>query len=50
MRVVDLIAYVNHDIDDATRGPAWRRELPKEPVLLLGNSSSARIGTLVRTW
>src|SRR5678816_734240 len=49
MRVADLIAYVNHDIDDATRAGLLRPEdLPPEPVRTLGTSSSARIGTLVR--
>src|SRR5476649_2304722 len=33
MRVADLIAYVNHDIDDATRaGLLTADDLPKEPV------------------
>ena len=49
MRVADLIAYVNHDIDDSTRaGLLNADDLPKEPVRLLGTSSSARIGVLVR--
>jgi dGTPase len=49
MRVADLIAYVNHDIDDATRGGLLQPEdLPAEPVSVLGHSSSARIGTLVK--
>ena len=49
MRVADLIAYVNHDIDDSTRaGLLSAADLPKEPVRLLGASSSARIGTLVK--
>ena len=49
MRVADLIAYVNHDIDDSTRaGLLNAADLPKEPVRLLGSSSSARIGTLVK--
>jgi dGTPase len=49
MRVADLIAYVNHDIDDATRAGVLRLEdVPAEPVSVLGNSSSARIGTLVK--
>jgi dGTPase len=48
MRVADLIAYVNHDIDDATRAGLLRAEdLPAELVERLGASSSARIGTLV---
>ena len=49
MRVADLVAYVNHDIDDATRaGLVKPGDLPPEPVRLLGRSSSARIGTLVK--
>jgi len=49
MRVADLIAYVNHDIDDATRAGLLHAEaLPREPILALGSSSSARIGTLVK--
>ncbi len=49
MRVADLIAYVNHDIDDSTRaGLLQPEDLPTEPVRILGNSSSARIGTLVK--
>jgi dGTPase len=49
MRVADLIAYVNHDIDDSTRAGLLKAEdLPKEPVRLLGASASARIGSLVK--
>jgi dGTPase len=49
MRVADIIAYVNHDIDDATRAGLLRPEdLPCEPVAVLGTSASARIGTLVK--
>src|SRR5213083_3651180 len=49
MRVADLIAYVNHDIDDATRAGLLKAEdLPAEPVRTLGTSSSVRIGTLVK--
>jgi dGTPase len=49
MRVADLIAYVNHDIDDATRAELLRVEdLPRDPIRALGDSSSARIGTLVK--
>jgi dGTPase len=49
MRVADLIAYVNHDIDDAIRAGLLRAEdLPREPVQALGASSSARISTLVK--
>ena len=49
MRVADLIAYVNHDIDDSTRaGLLGAEDLPADPVRILGTSSSARIGTLVK--
>src|SRR5829696_4125172 len=49
MRVADLIAYVNHDIDDATRaGLLQAEDLPRDLVTTLGTTSSARIGTLVK--
>ncbi len=49
MRVADLIAYVNHDIDDATRaGLLVAGDLPAGPIEVLGASSSLRIGTLVK--
>ena len=49
MRVADLIAYVNHDIDDAIRAEILKVEdLPAAPIAVLGSSSSARIGTLVK--
>jgi dGTPase len=48
MRVADLIAYVNHDIDDATRAGLLREDdLPADPIRVLGRSSSSRIGSLV---
>jgi dGTPase len=49
VRVADLAAYVNHDIDDAQRaGILQAGDLPASAVELLGDSSSARIGTMVR--
>jgi dGTPase len=49
MRVADLIAYVNHDIDDAIRADLLKAEqLPGDLVRVLGSSSSSRIGTLVK--
>lgn len=49
MRVADIIAYVNHDIDDAVRAGLLKPEdLPHDLVRRLGTSSSMRIGTLVR--
>ena len=47
-RVADIIAYVNHDIDDAVRAGLLREEdLPTERVTVLGSSSSERIGRMV---
>jgi len=49
MRVADLIAYVNHDIDDAVRaGMLDSSDLPREQVDVLGASSSARIARMVK--
>ncbi len=48
VRVVDRIAYINHDIDDAIRAGVLRfADLPREEIELLGDSGSARIETLV---
>ena len=47
-RVADIVAYVNHDIDDSERaGILNEMSLPKHAVELLGRSSSERIGNLV---
>jgi dGTPase len=47
-RVADIIAYVNHDIDDAVRaGLLGEEDLPAARVEVLGRSSSARIGRMV---
>jgi dGTPase len=49
MRVADLIAYVNHDIDDAVRASVLQPEdLPADAVRVLGTSSSARIASMVK--
>ncbi|MGE5199044.1 MAG: deoxyguanosinetriphosphate triphosphohydrolase [Rhodospirillaceae bacterium] len=48
-RVADLIAYVNHDIDDAVRaGVLEERNLPAAPLAVLGATHSARIGRMVK--
>ncbi len=48
VRVIDRVAYINHDIDDAVRAGLLRdEELPKEPIAALGSSGSARIDALV---
>ena len=47
-RVADIIAYVNHDIDDAVRaGILAEEDLPAEAVHVLGRSSSHRINAMV---
>lgn len=47
-RVADIVAYVNHDIDDAVRaGVIAPGSLPPGAVAVLGPTSSARIGTMV---
>jgi dGTPase len=49
MRVADLIAYVNHDIDDALRAELLRdADLPAGPLRVLGPTSSARIARMVK--
>ena len=49
MRVADLIAYVNHDIDDAVRADVLKdTDLPRKAVAVLGNSSSGRIARMVK--
>jgi dGTPase len=48
VRVVDRVAYINHDIDDAVRaGVLDPRELPAAPISILGDSGPRRIDTLV---
>jgi dGTPase len=48
VRLVDRVAYINHDIDDAIRfGILDAEDLPQAEVELLGQSGSKRIDTLV---
>jgi dGTPase len=48
VRVMDRVAYINHDIDDALRAGLLReRDLPEEPIAVLGASGSQRIDALV---
>jgi dGTPase len=47
-RVADIVAYVNHDIDDSVRAGILDPEtLPRERVDVLGRTSSERIGRMV---
>ena len=49
VRLVDRVAYINHDIDDAIRAQIiTQADLPTMEIELLGPSGSARIDTLVR--
>ena len=48
VRIVDRVAYINHDIDDAVRhGILDPEDLPQDEVALLGPGGSKRIDTLV---
>ena len=48
VRLIDRVAYINHDIDDALRaGLLALEDLPAEPIAILGQSGSARIDALV---
>ena len=49
VRLVDRVAYINHDIDDAIRaGILLPADLPEDEIELLGPTGSERIDTLVR--
>ena len=48
VRVVDRVAYINHDIDDAIRfGILTPADLPRDEIALLGGTGAKRIDTLV---
>ena len=48
VRLVDRIAYINHDIDDAVRaGVIGEGDLPADAIAALGPTGSQRIDTLV---
>jgi dGTPase len=48
VRLVDRVAYINHDIDDALRyGLFDEDDLPREEIAVLGPTGSARIDRLV---
>ena len=49
VRVSDIFAYVNHDLDDALRaGVIKRTDIPKKIMKVLGDSHSRRIDTMVK--
>ena len=48
VRIVDRVAYINHDIDDAIRyGILDEADLPQEEIDVLGPTGARRIDTLV---
>jgi dGTPase len=48
VRLVDRVAYINHDIDDAVRaGVISAADLPGDPIQILGDTGQRRIDTLV---
>jgi dGTPase len=48
VRLVDRVAYINHDIDDAVRaGVLSPGDLPAEPIAILGETGERRIDRLV---
>jgi len=48
IRAADVIAYINHDIDDALRAGMLREgEIPPECSTVLGHTHSSRISTMV---
>jgi dGTPase len=48
VRLVDRVAYINHDIDDALRaGVISVADLPTSPIAILGDSGPRRIDRLV---
>ena len=48
VRIVDRVAYINHDIDDAVRaGVLDEADLPAAPLAVLGRTGSQRIDALV---
>jgi dGTPase len=49
VRVSDIIAYVNHDLDDALRaGVIKKTDIPKKILKILGDTHSKRIDTMVK--
>ena len=48
VRIADIIAYINHDIDDAIRaGVISQTDIPSECLKQLGDTHSKRINTMV---
>lgn len=49
VRISDVIAYVNHDLDDAMRaGVIKKSDIPSEIIKILGDTHAKRIDTMVK--
>jgi len=49
VRIADIMAYLNHDLDDAIRSQVIRPDqIPDKCVKILGNSHSERITTMIK--
>lgn len=49
VRISDIIAYVNHDLDDALRAEVIKKnDIPKDIIKTLGSTHSKRIDTMVK--
>ncbi len=49
VRISDIIAYINHDLDDALRAKVIKRsDIPADISAVLGDTHSRRIDTMVR--
>ncbi|UCG78875.1 MAG: deoxyguanosinetriphosphate triphosphohydrolase [Nitrospirota bacterium] len=49
VRICDIIAYVNHDLDDALRaGVIKKSDIPSSIIKVVGDSHSKRIDTMVK--
>lgn len=50
LKYADRIAYINHDIEDATSaGIITKEDLPKDLIEILGNNHSKRINTMINS-
>jgi dGTPase len=48
VRIADIIAYINHDIDDAIRGGViFQNDIPSDCLRCFGDTHSKRINTMV---
>lgn len=49
VRIADIMAYLNHDLDDAIRGGVITRDrIPEECVRILGTKHSERANTMIK--